>query len=110
MITTCQRCGKSWGGHKPEHCAVCHETFSGTTSGDKHRTGKHEISVGPDRRRCRDRDELAQIGLVLDVKGIWRMPGDRPVQDLRASQASRVPELGSGSVSPSDSRAEMADR
>lgn len=78
MTATCQKCGKSWGGLRPEHCKSCCQTFSGTTAGDMHRTGRHAISEGPDRRRCLTPDEMVDAGLVLDGKGIWRLPGNHP--------------------------------
>lgn len=64
MTSTCSGrhgCGKSWGGTRAEHCTVCHETFSGATSGDKHRRNG----------ACLDPTE---IGLHLDGKGVWRFP------------------------------------
>lgn len=78
---TCQKCGKTWGGFKPEHCGGgtgCHETFGSTIAGDLHRTGEHAISTGPDRRRCRDRAEMIEAGLHQDSKGIWRQNGRNP--------------------------------
>ena len=38
---TCPRCPNHWGGLKTAHCAACHETFTGLTAFDKHRTGSH---------------------------------------------------------------------
>lgn len=78
MTTTCTACGKSWGGLRAEHCTVCHETFSGTTAGDRHRTGDHAVFVGPDRRRCLTADEMRDKGLEQNTKGIWTNGGDFP--------------------------------
>lgn len=50
--TTHPKCGKSWKTLRAEHCTVCHETFSGTKTGDAHRVGKHGVKEGADRRRC----------------------------------------------------------
>jgi len=72
---TCPKCQKSWNGLKPEHCRVCHETFGGTAAGDKHRTGEHAVNEGPNRRRCRTPEEMNEVGLQQDPKGIWRNPG-----------------------------------
>lgn len=48
-----------------EHCKVCHQTFSGASTGDAHRTGRYGID-----RRCRTSDELSALGLWLE-RGIW---------------------------------------
>lgn len=78
MRTTCRACGTSWTGLRIEHCDECHETFTGTTSGDMHRTGKHHLSSGPDRRRCLTRDEMRDKGMARNARGQWttgaRMP------------------------------------
>lgn len=73
--TTHQKCGKSWNGYKPEHCAVCCETFTGTEAGDMHRIGDHNDGT----RRCMTVDEMLDAGLVRDTRGMWRRDrGDRP--------------------------------
>lgn len=67
-------CGKSWGGFRAEHCAGCHETFSGTTAGDKHRIGKHHDGT----RRCMTEVEL-QGALAYDAdRDVWRLPDAQP--------------------------------
>lgn len=63
MSTQTCRCGKSWTGLKPEHCPACHETFGGTTAGDRHR--RNFTCLLP-----------TNCGLVQDDKGIWRFPSD----------------------------------
>ena len=60
-------CGKTWSGLRKEHCPACCETFSGQTAGDKHRVGKHGLD-----RHCVD---PADVGLVQDQHGVWRLPG-----------------------------------
>lgn len=72
MSATCPDCGKTWGG-RAEHCTVCHETFTGTIAGDRHRVGKHGVTEGPARRRCAAPTER---GLVLNRHGVWGMPSD----------------------------------
>lgn len=67
------KCGARWTGLKAEHCAACHETFSGTTAGDKHRTGDHAVSTGPTRRRCLTADEMLAKGMtyLTNAHGTW---------------------------------------
>lgn len=66
MSTTCIECQKSWTGHQPEHCTVCHQTFGGGRAGDLHRVGSYDNPGDP--RRCLD---PADIGMSLDQRGIW---------------------------------------
>ena len=77
-MTTCQRCGTSWSGLRLEHCTECHQTFTGTTAGDKHRTGKHDVWTGPERRRCRTADEMRDLGMRQNDRGHWGMGGTSP--------------------------------
>lgn len=56
-----------------QHCTLCHRTFSGTESGDRHRIGSHGVSEGPGRRHCRTDGELIKAGLRLDGRGVWRL-------------------------------------
>lgn len=58
---------------KQEHCPVrgCHQTFTGATAGDMHRTGKHHVSLGPDRRRCLTEAEMLAKGMARNGRGIW---------------------------------------
>jgi hypothetical protein len=46
------KCEKRWKTHRAEHCPACHETFSGTKTGDAHRVGEHGVTEGPGRRQC----------------------------------------------------------
>lgn len=79
-MTHCQHCGKTWGGHRPEHCTVCHETFTGNEAGDRHRVGDHNDRDpnSPDRRRCLTSAEMLGAGMVQDDRGMWRVHRDRP--------------------------------
>lgn len=42
--TECPRCNAWWTGLNTAHCAACHETFTGITAFDAHRTGSHTES------------------------------------------------------------------
>lgn len=75
---TCSRCGISWTGLRIEHCAACHETFTGTSSGDRHRAGDHAISLGPDRRRCLTPEEMRAKGMTQNARGQWTNGGTSP--------------------------------
>ena len=67
---TC-RCGAEWTGMKMEHCPECHETFTCTASGDKHRAGDHATGVGPGRRRCLTVEEMRAKGMATNGRGYW---------------------------------------
>lgn len=75
VTVTCGTCGITWGGHRTEHCTVCHETFTGPTAGNKHRIGDHGVWDGPDRRRCLSPGEMTDRGMTMNAKGLWAMPG-----------------------------------
>lgn len=61
-----------------EHCAACHQTFTGTSSGDRHRTGDHAISLGPKRRRCLTPEEMRAKGMTQNARGQWTNGGTSP--------------------------------
>lgn len=61
MIVTCPGCPAKWTGLRIEHCAACHETFTGTKAGDRHRVGAYGVTTGPNRRRCLTVDEMRAI-------------------------------------------------
>jgi hypothetical protein len=69
--STCQRCLATWTGLKGQHCKSCHATFTGTDAGDRHRTGHHAVTEGPERRRCLTPDEMRDKGLSQNAKGLW---------------------------------------
>ena len=71
-------CGKSWGGTRAEHCTECHETFTGTTAGDKHRVGDPAIWDGPKRRRCLTVTEMTARGMATNDRGVWTNGGTSP--------------------------------
>lgn len=95
MRTTC-RCGATWAGMRIEHCPACHETFTGTRAGDKHRTGDHAVFVGPERRRCLSPAEMTERGMVRNDRGVWTLGGVNPWAGVDAGTPN-----GSGSVSGS---------
>ena len=77
MKTTCH-CGAEWAGLRIEHCTACHETFTGTASGDRHRVGQHDVSTGPDRRRCLTAEEMREKGMEQNARGQWTNGGTSP--------------------------------
>jgi hypothetical protein len=66
-MTTCRDCGATWTGKRIEHCTVCHQTFTGTKAGDKHRTGTYV----PLARRCLTADEMRAKGMAQNQRGQW---------------------------------------
>lgn len=76
-MTACN-CGATWTGHRIEHCTECHETFTGTGAGDKHRVGEHAIHVRPDRRRCLSPVEMTARGMTKNARGRWTLGGTSP--------------------------------
>jgi hypothetical protein len=54
------RCGANWLGFRIEHCTLCHQTFSGSSTGDAHR-------VGPHPQRCLTAEELLGLGLWIET-------------------------------------------
>lgn len=79
------RCGARWGGFRVEHCTVCHQTFSGETTGMAHRVGPYDQ---PGQRRCLDADELKALGLWAETNqygtDIWHgSPNKQGIQKRR---------------------------
>jgi hypothetical protein len=70
-MTACKRCDTTWTGLRIEHCPACHQTFTGSTSGDMHRTGDHGVFEGPERRRCLTPDEMREKGMAQNARGHW---------------------------------------
>lgn len=68
MRATCRKCCAVFSG-RSEHCTICHRTFTGSTSGDRHRVGTHGVD-----RRCRSDSELSKVGLVINERGQWGFP------------------------------------
>ena len=61
-------------GLRTEHCAACHQTFTGTTSGDRHRVG----AFWPDERRCLTPEEMRAKGMEQNARGHWTNGGTSP--------------------------------
>lgn len=76
-MTKCT-CDTTWTGLRIEHCLECHETFTGTTSGDRHRVGDHALTTGPDRRRCLTAEEMRGKGMTQNASGHWTNGGTSP--------------------------------
>jgi len=74
----CQTCLAEWGGFRAEHCRVCHQTFSGTSTGDTHRVGDHGTLLLPLGRRCLTPAEMDARGMVLNRNKIWTSGGENP--------------------------------
>jgi len=77
MPTTCH-CGASWTGRRIEHCTECHQTFTGASSGDRHRVGDFNVRTGPKRRRCLSADEMWDRGMEQNARGVWTNGGTSP--------------------------------
>ena len=86
MSATC-KCGASWTGKRIEHCDACHETFTGTSAGDKHRTG----SYVPMERRCLSADEMRALGMEQNARGVWTLGGVSPWAGVVESDATGRP-------------------
>lgn len=85
-MTSCN-CGATWSGHRIEHCPSCHETFTGTSAGDRHRVGDHALSKGPKRRRCLSVEEMSERGMTKNARGQWGNGGEMPrFWDAQAAQ------------------------
>lgn len=52
-------------------CLGCGTPFNSVSAFDKHRTGKHHISAGADRRRCMTENEMTSAGFVRNKRGVW---------------------------------------
>lgn len=90
MTASCT-CGATWSGHRIEHCPACHQTFTGTSAGDKHRVGDHAVSRGPNRRRCLTPDEMRARGMGQNGRGQWTATTER---DPRFAQTPQRADLG----------------
>ena len=73
----CPKCRLGWGGLNTAHCTACHQTFTGISAFDKHRTGSH----AKDTRYC-----LGPLTIGLVDAGreypCWGFPGRDEVPDL----------------------------
>lgn len=105
-MTTCNRCGTQYGGQRTEHCMACHQTFTNTGSGDKHRVGEHGVTEGPDRRRCLTPDEMREKGMRQNQHSYWTRgdegrpfptrPRVAPRSDEQAQTHTQVPPEAEG--------------
>lgn len=76
------KCGAWWTGLKVEHCTVCHQSFTGTNSGDKHRVAVNfkldengrKVRLS-DRNRCLSEDEMREAGMSKNHFGLWSLGG-----------------------------------
>ena len=74
MQWTCHKCDSTIIGYKPEHCTICHETFTSTISGDMHRVGDHggqdrlQSPQVPHYRRDGRQGHAAQQTRILDQR------------------------------------------
>ena len=75
-------CGARWTGRRIEHCTECHETFTGSSSGDKHRVGEFV----PDTRRCLTSDEMRAKGMEQNARGQWTSGGTSPWAEVPPAQ------------------------
>lgn len=71
MPWTCRQGRKGMSGGA-QHCAVCHETFSSTSAGDKHRVGPWTA------RRCLSPEEMQEAGLRRNSRGVWAIASKTP--------------------------------
>ena len=71
MSTTCRKCAAEYGG-RMQHCPACHQTFTGESAGEKHRTGKHGVTEGPHARRCLTVAEMLDAGMAQNTRGRWK--------------------------------------
>lgn len=66
-------CGREWSGRSRSHCPACHETFSGESAADKHRTGRYGGE-----RRCLLPSEAGLIAKPKPWGTLWALPGSVP--------------------------------
>lgn len=71
----CNGCDRRWSGMNMAHCSVCHHTFGGVGSFDKHRSGsKPGTKTGI--RRAGECTPPADIGLTQNEHGTWVAPSN----------------------------------
>ena len=68
---SCGKCDKRWSGYNTSHCSSCHETFTGLSAFDRHRTGSHAAGT----RKCLP---PADVGLAQVNRSYpcWGTEGD----------------------------------
>ena len=55
------KCSAEWSGLRVEHCTGCHETFTGTEAGDRHRVVERVDGAGSEIRRCLTVEEIRTL-------------------------------------------------
>jgi hypothetical protein len=106
VIWVCHECDRTIHGFKAEHCTACHQTFTSTEAGDKHRVGEHDVSIGPTRRRCMTVDELRAFVGKTSRRRFWHdqetdawsyglhpVTARRPPRRRRTTEAKDVAEV-----------------
>ena len=88
-MATHPKCGKTWTGHRAEHCPACCETFTGHAAGDAHRVG----SWADGTRRCLTPAEMAERGLTVNHRGLWGLPGGDSLSRWLEGLKSPTPEV-----------------
>jgi hypothetical protein len=91
-VTARHVCGAAWDGLRTEHCTVCHQTFSGESTGEAHRVGPFNP---PGLRRCRAPDELAALGLWVERNrhgtDVWHGSPNKGGEQRRRPHRSPAP-------------------
>ena len=65
-------CGRSWTGLSVEHCPACHENFSGTTAGDRHRV--NGVCLNPAEIKNRNGEQVL-VEKQRPGFTVWGRPG-----------------------------------
>ena len=52
-------------------CRSCDLKFRSEGAFNMHRTGKHWLNDGPERRRCMDEIEMLDKGMAKNAGGVW---------------------------------------
>jgi hypothetical protein len=81
---TCAACGRRWTGRAPCHCSGCHQTFTGITAFDMHRTGSHVTG-----RWCADPGTVVSpttgehllVAVTKQYWDGWGRPGEPPPRE-----------------------------
>lgn len=89
MTTTapigCGRCTNRWSGRNTMHCGGCHQTFTGLTAFDQHRTGNHAHGT----RTCLQ-PQNAGLTRTNRAYPCWGQPNDGK-NPYSAPQATKTP-------------------
>jgi hypothetical protein len=77
--THCPECGRSWAAKRQSHCALCHQSFSADSVGDKHRVDG----------KCLTSDEMRER-VTNTGKPVFRMDTTRDGVVWRGGQTLTV--------------------